>query len=274
MNSTAANEFPTVAGLTARVLAGEHGPDPKDAVATSVFWVQHGTRLAGASVTYRNRYLLVRVGPAFGACAVEEGALAPDDCYATSGASVAELLRSESPALRTAALDAYLAAMTPHRDDPRATAVALPAGTPERRAAARDAAVAGLLDFTPGAMVALIGVVNPLVAAIRQRGGEPLPCDLAMRTTAWGDPVTTDMHEVLARANAVIATGMTLGNGSFDAILAHCAGTGTPLAVYAQTGSAIAREFLGAGLTALSAEPFPFSQFSAEQTALYRYHEG
>ncbi|MEW2635461.1 phytanoyl-CoA dioxygenase family protein [Streptomyces sp. NPDC048389] len=135
----------------------------------------------------------------------------------------------------------------------------------------RDAAVAGLLDIAPGTEVALIGVVNPLVAAIREQGGVPLPCDLNLRTTNWGDPVTDDMHQVLTDADAVIATGMTFSNGSFDVILEHCRKHATPLAVYAQTGSAVARAFLGAGLTALSAEPFPFSQFSADATALYRY---
>jgi len=69
----------------------------------------------------------------------------------------------------------------------------------------------------------------------------------------------------------VVATGMTLSNGTFDPILDHCRTREVPLVVYAQTGSAVSRAFLGAGVTALSAEPFPFSQFSAEPTTLYRY---
>ncbi|MCX4779279.1 DUF364 domain-containing protein [Streptomyces sp. NBC_01264] len=76
---------------------------------------------------------------------------------------------------------------------------------------------------------------------------------------------------VLERAQAVVATGMTLSNGTFDTILERCRSRGVPLVVYAQTGSAVARAFLGSGVTALSAEPFPFSQFSAEETVLYRY---
>ncbi|MFD7093638.1 Rossmann-like domain-containing protein, partial [Streptomyces xanthophaeus] len=116
-----------------------------------------------------------------------------------------------------------------------------------------------------------IGVVNPLVAAIRERGGVPLLCDFNLKTSQWGDPVTTDMHEVLERAQAVVATGMTLSNGSFDTVLERCRTRGVPLVVYAQSGSAVARAFLGAGVTALSAEPFPFSQFSADPTTLYRY---
>ncbi len=79
------------------------------------------------------------------------------------------------------------------------------------------------------------------------------------------------MDQVLAEADAVVATGMTLVNGSFDRIIEHCRKQSLPLVVYAQTGSAVARAFLGAGVTALSAEPFPFSQFSADATTLYRY---
>ncbi|MEW2378028.1 DUF364 domain-containing protein [Micromonospora sp. NPDC047812] len=257
--------------LVTAVLDGRHGPDPASLVATSVFWVHHGTRLTGGNTTYRNQYVLARVGTAIGACAFAAGDVDPAVCLEYSGAPVAQLLTDAPPAVRVATLDAYLAHVRPHRDSD-AEPVVLPAGTPEARAQARDAAVAGLLDVTPGAKVALIGVVNPLVAAIRQRGAECLPCDLTLRTTQWGDPVTPDMRDVLDVADAVVATGMTIGNGTFDKILHTCHHRGVPLVVYAQTASAVARHFLGAGVTALSAEPFPFSQFSAERTVLYRYH--
>jgi hypothetical protein len=202
---------------------------------------------------------------------VEAGEVDPATCADASGRSLAALLTDAPPALRLAALDAYLAELRPHRDSPEAEPVTLPAGSPEVRARARDAAVAGLLDVPPGAKVALIGVVNPLVAAIRDRGAVCLPCDRNLRVTQWGDPVSDSAAEVLAAADAVVATGMTLGNGSFDQILRHCRDRSVPLVVYAQTGSAVARAFLGAGVTALSAEPFPFSQFSADPTVLYRY---
>ncbi|MFH9015421.1 Rossmann-like domain-containing protein [Streptomyces sp. NPDC017943] len=257
--------------LLAAVLAGEHGPRPADLVATSVFWVHHGTRLAGGNTTYLNQYVLVRLGDSFGGCAFEAGEVDPSICRDASGTSVDTLLREAPKPLRIATLDAYLSSVRPHREAQEAEPVTLPAGTPETRALARDAAIAGLLDIDAGAKVALIGVVNPLVAAIRERGGDPLLCDFNLRATQWGDPVTDDMHEVLDTADAVVATGMTLSNGSFDTVLTRCRERGVPLVVYAQTGSAVARAFLGRGVTALSAEPFPFSQFSAEPTTLYRY---
>ncbi|WP_433548660.1 Rossmann-like domain-containing protein [Streptomyces sp. CA-294286] len=264
----------SVPELQQAVLDGAFGPDPRELAVTSAFWLHHTTRLAGSEVTYRNHYLLLRSGAAFGACSFEAGDLEPDFCADVSGHTLDTLIRHASAPVRVAALDAYLGRVRPHRDDPAAETLALPTGTPETRAQARDAAVAGLLDIEAGAKVALIGVVNPLVAAIREQGGVPLPCDFNLRTTHWGDPVTTDMAEVLAAADAVVATGMTLSNGSFDRIVEHCRKQDVPLVVYAQTGSAVARAFLGAGVTALSAEPFPFSQFSADETTLYRYRAG
>ncbi|OLF18552.1 Rossmann-like domain-containing protein [Actinophytocola xanthii] len=259
--------------LIAGVLAGEHGPRPSTMDATSVFWLHHGTRLAGGNTTYRNQYLLVRCGRSFGACAFEADEVDPSICLEASGRSVGDLLRDGPLPLRIAALDAYLATVRPHREAPDAEPVSLPAGTPEVRARARDAAITGLLDIATGARVALIGVVNPLVAAIRERGGVCLPCDLNLPATQWGDTVTSEMSEVLEDADAVVATGMTLGNGTFDEIVRRCRERAVPLVVYAQSGSAVARAFLGAGVTAVSAEPFPFSQFSADVTTLYHYRQ-
>jgi hypothetical protein len=264
-----------VAELTEAVLNGQQGGEPAEMTVTSAFWLHHTTRLRGAPVTYRNYYLLVRVGESFGACSFEPGEFDPDICAQLSGHQLDELIRSGPAAVRIAALDAFLAEVEPHHvaaERGRARPVELPAGTPDTRARARDDAVAGLLDIRPDMKVALIGVVNPLVAAINDRGAECLPCDFNLRRTASGQAVTRDMNEVLDRADAVIATGMTLGNESFDVLLDRCREQETPLAIYAQTGSAVARAFVGAGVSALSAEPFPFSQFSARPTMLYCYY--
>ena len=261
----------SVAELTEAVRSGAYGADPKDVNVTSAFWLYHTTRLAGSGTTYHNHYLVLRAGDSFGASSFEAGELAPGLCENASGHSLDKLLGHESVPVRTAALDACLALARPHRDAAEAEPVHLPAGTPEERARARDASIAGLLDIRRGARVALIGVVNPLVEAVRERGGVCLPCDLNLRATQWGEPVADDMTEVLADADAVVATGMTLSNGTFDLILEHCREQDLPLVVYAQTGSAVARAFLSSGVTAVNAEPFPFSQFSADPTVMYRY---
>jgi putative heavy-metal chelation protein len=262
----------SVAVLTESVLAGERGPAPADLSVISAFWLHHTTRLPGADVTYRNYYVLLRVGEVFGACSFEPGELDPAYCEEASGLSLDNLIGDAPLPVRIAALDAYLAAVEPHHVAPDAEEIVLPAGTPDVRARARDAAVAGLLDVRPGAKVALIGVVNPLVDAITERGGICLPCDFNLARTASGLPVSRDMTAVVDAADAVVATGMTLSNGSFDVLLDRCREQSKPLAVYAQTGSAVVRAFLGSGVTALSAEPFPFSQFSSRPTSLYRYH--
>ncbi len=189
----------SVPELQQAVLDGAYGPLPQELAVTSAFWLHHTTRLAGSQVTYRNQYLLLRSGDAFGACSFEAGEVAPDFCADASGHTLDTLVRHESAPVRIAALDAYLGRVQPHRSAANAETVILPTGTPEERAQARDAAVAGLLDIAPGAKVALIGVVNPLVAAIREQGGTPLPCDFNLRTTNWGDPVTDDMDQVWPR---------------------------------------------------------------------------
>jgi hypothetical protein len=263
----------TVAALTAAVLAGSHGPLPSELDVTSAFWLHNTTRLPGADVTYRNYYVLLRVGEVFGACSFEEGEVDSDYCAEASGRPLSDLLADGPLPVRIAALDAYLANVEPHHLSAQAEEVILPAGTPDIRARARDAAVAGLLDVSDGSKVALIGVVNPLVDAITALGGTCLPCDFNLRETASGLPVSRDMTEVIDAADAVVATGMTLSNGSFDTLLDRCLQQLKPLAIYAQTGSAVARAFLGSGVTALSAEPFPFSQFSARPTSLYRYRQ-
>lgn len=264
----------STAELAEAALAGAYGRDPAETTVTSAFWLHHTTRLAGGGATYHNHYLLLRAGLAFGACAFEAGELPPHFCESASGRPLGDLLQDENAPVRTAALDAFLAGTAPHGEAAGAERIVLPAGTPEVRARARDAAIAGLLGTGPGTRVALIGVVGPLAAAIREQGGVLLPCDLNLRVTDDDRPVTDDMTAVLPAAEAVVATGMTIGNGTFDLILGHCREQGVPLVVYAQTGSAVAREFLGAGVTALCAEPFPFSQFSADPTPLYRYAAG
>lgn len=257
--------------LIRAVLRGELGPDPADQHAVGAFWVRQSTQFPGTDHKYRNHYLVLRVGAGFGGCCLELDQLPSEVAEELSGRSVAELLADTRAPVRVAALDAYLSSACPHRDDPRAAPMLLPHGTPLQRAEARDRAIAGLLEIAPSQRVGLIGVVNPLVAAIRAQGGTCLPCDFNMRTTADGTPVTRDMQPVLEQADMIVATGMTLGNGSFDLILAAVRRRGIPFVVYAQTGSAIAPRFLGHGVTGVSAEPFPFSQFSADPTPIHLY---
>ncbi|NHZ77799.1 hypothetical protein F2P44_00565 [Massilia sp. CCM 8695] len=234
-------------------------------------WISQSTRFPGTQQTYRNYYLVLRVGAAFGACCIERDALDPTIAPALAGSSVADLLADPRLPVRIATLDAYLNAVRPPRESALAQAMLLPAGAPPVRAVARDNAIAALVSIKPGQRVGLIGVVNPLVDAIARHGGICLPCDFNMDRTQSGLEVARDMLPILEQADMIIATGMTLSNGSFDEILMAARRRGIPLIVYAQTGSGIIPRFLGDGVSAVCAEPFPFSQFSADPTSVYLY---
>lgn len=264
----------SVADLVNDVLSGKYGPNPETLFVVGAFWIRQSTQFPGTQQKYRNYYLLVRVGASFGACCVERDQLDSAVAEELSGQSVAALLADTRLPVRIAALDAYLSAVLPHREAAHASLMMLPSGAPPVRAVARDEAIASLLTLKPGQRVGLIGVVNPLVAAIQQHGAICLPCDFNMERTQDGLPVTKDMQSVLEQADVIIATGMTLSNGSFDLILAAAREREIPLIVYAQTGSGIVPRFLGNGVAAISAEPFPFSQFSADPTPIYLYRAG
>ena len=264
-------ECNTVAQLVEQVLGGRLGPDPASLLVAGSFWVRQATRFPGTEQRYSNHYLLLRVQDAFGACCIERDQLDAGVADELAGHSIAALLNDARLPVRIAALDAYLAVVRPHREAHEATDVTLPRGTPLERALARDEAIASLLDVKPGQVVGLVGVVDPLVAAIQQRGAVCMPCDFNKQRTHEGLAVVQDMQELLDRADAIVATGMTLSNGSFDKIVEAARRRGIPLVIYGQTGSAIAPCFLGRGVHAVSAEPFPFSQFSAEPSTLYLY---
>jgi uncharacterized protein (DUF4213/DUF364 family) len=131
--------------------------------------------------------------------------------------------------------------------------------------------VIGLLNLKPGRRVALIGVVNSLIQALREREADCLPCDFNITRTEWGDPVYQRWQEVVDIADAVLATGMTLSNATFDPLLSRAQERGIPVVVYAQTGSAIVPRFLGHGVSAVSAEPFPFFSLHGDPTTIYLY---
>lgn len=260
-----------VAGLIEDVQCGKYGPLPETMHVVGASWISQSTRFPGTTQTYRNYYLLLRVGAAFGACCIERDSLEPSIAPSLAGCSVADLLDDARLPVRIAALDAYLNAVMPACDSAQAHPMLLPFGAPPVRAVARDNAISTLVAIQPGQRVGLIGVVNPLVDAITKQGGICLPCDFNMERTQSGLEVSRDMLPILETADMIIATGMTLSNGSFDKIVAAARLRGIPLIVYAQTGSGIIPRFLGDGVAAVCAEPFPFSQFSADPTSVYLY---
>ncbi|MFD7626021.1 Rossmann-like domain-containing protein [Streptomyces sp. NPDC059851] len=259
-----------------RVRAGAYGLDPAHERISLAFTTAQAVRHEGRSSGYRNEVLSVRLGAAVGSCAVEPGALpagALDDCV---GATIADLLGHPLLPVRIAALDAYLAHVRPHTPEYGARPHPLPAGSSLSRSMARARAVVDLLPIDasgPGERrpVLVVGVVNSLLEQLRSRSRNYLPCDLKGGTTEWGEPVLTDAAAHLERCGAVLASGMTLGNGSFQGLLDHAAATGKPLVMFAQTGSAVLPRFLGAGVSAVSAEPYPFFWLDGGPGVIHRY---
>lgn len=184
---------------------------------------------------------------------------------------MAALLAHPLLPVRVAALDAYLMDVMPHTPAHGAQPVAIPAGSSLERSQARAAAVTDLLDLEPGSTVLVVGVVNSLLAELRSRGLTGIPCDLKGGTTEWGEPITPDALGEIGRCDAVLASGMTLGNGTFDPLRLRSQEHGTPLVMFAQTGSAVLPRFLGAGVTAVCAEPYPFFWLDGGPGIIHRY---
>ncbi|PNG21300.1 Rossmann-like domain-containing protein [Streptomyces cahuitamycinicus] len=257
--------------LMARARAGELGPDPAALRIAVAFTTRQAVRHTGRGTGYRNEVLSLRLAEAVGSCAVEPGTLpdsAVEDCV---GVDLARLLEHPLLPVRVAALDAYLMHVTPHTPDNGARPVSLPAGTSLEKSRARARAVVELLDLPPGATVLVIGVVNSLLEALRSRGMAYVPCDLKGGATEWDEKVVTDASAEAGRCDALLVSGMTLGNGTFEPLREHALRNGKQLVMFAQTGSAVLPRLLGHGVSAVCAEPYPFFWLDGGPGTLYRY---
>lgn len=256
--------------LRQSILNGEWGPLPDSLPVTGSAYIYQTTQFPSSATKYHNYYLLLRSESYFGACSHTADQLDIGIAGRLSGLPLDVVLRDERLPIQIAAMDVYLGVVRPHTEH-CSKIVDIPAGTPIQKAKCRDRLIADMAGITPTQNVALIGVVNPLVEAIKERGGTCFPCDLQLEATQWGDVVEKDMEKVLDCVDNVICTAMTLSNGTFDRIVERVRERQIPLTVYAQTGSAVVASFIGRGVTALIAEPFPFTQFNAGSTQLYCY---
>ncbi|MEV4867923.1 DUF364 domain-containing protein [Streptomyces syringium] len=256
--------------LEQRVRAAEFGPPPQDARISVAFTTSQAVRHDGRSGGYRNEVLSLRLGEAVGSCAVEPGTLPAAAIEECVGASVATLLAHPVQAVRVAALDAYLMHVAPHTPAHGASPWPLPAGSSLHKSRARARGVVDLLGAAPG-RVLVVGVVNSLLEALRARDVDYVPCDLKGGTTEWGERIRTDALAELPGCDAVLASGMTLGNGTFEALREHAARHDKPLVMFAQTGSAVLPRLLGAGVGAVCAEPYPFFWLDGGPGVIHRY---
>ncbi|MGW0949011.1 Rossmann-like domain-containing protein [Streptomyces sp. NPDC002623] len=257
--------------LVARVRAGELGPDPAAQRIAVAFTTRQAVRHEGRGTGYRNEVLSLRLGAAVGSCAVEPGTLSDRAVEECVGANVAHLLEHPLLPVRVAALDAYLMHVAPHVPQNGARSVPLPAGTSLERSRARAKAVVALLELPPGATVLVVGVVNSLLEELRSRGLGYVAGDLKGGLTEWGEAVVTDALAAAGRCDALLVSGMTLGNGTFEPLRRHALAHGKQLVMFAQTGSAVLPRFLGHGVSAVCAEPYPFFWLDGGPSTVHRY---
>lgn len=257
--------------LVQLVRTGAFGPDPAALRIAVAFTTRQAVRHEGRGGGYRNEVLSLRLAEAVGSCAVEPGHLPDSAVEECVGEDVARLLEHPLPPVRVAALDAYLMHVLPHTPDHGATPVPLPAGSSLEKSRARAKAVAALLDLPPGATVLVVGVVNSLLEALRSRGLRYVPCDLKGGATEWGEPVLPDALAAAGRCDALLVSGMTLGNGTFEPLRRHALAHGKQLVMFAQTGSAVLPRLLGQGVSAVCAEPYPFFWLDGGPGVVHRY---
>ncbi|QUH04734.1 hypothetical protein HUO13_31700 [Saccharopolyspora erythraea] len=254
--------------LVRLVLDGRISPAIADATTSLGFLTQQGVRHASRECSYRNHVLSLRVEDAVGSCAVEPGELAEEVVLDCVGTPVRELLHHPSAAVRTAALDAFLMWTGPHAR--RAEEVVIGRGNSLHKSVQRARSVVGLIPGKPE-RVLVVGVVNSLLQQLRERGCGYVPCDRKGGVTEWGEPIATDANAALDGCDAVLASGMVVGNGTFQPLLEHARATGKPFVLFAQTASAVLPWFIGSGVTAVSAEPYPFFWLDGGPTSIYRY---
>lgn len=263
--------FKNIEALRLAIVGEKFGKEIRDTHITGASYIYQTTQFQGTMLKYKNYYVLARVDSYFGACAHEREQLDLDLANEISGNLAKEVLNTKYLPIRIAVMDAFLGNIFSHKKNSTET-VLIQEGTPIEKANSRDKLIAKLANIKSGEKIALIGVVEPLVKAIKDQGGICLPCDYNLTTTSDGQVVESDMEVVLEKADKIISTAMTLSNGTFDRLLEVAREKDLPFIVYAQTGSAIIAQFVGQGVTALLAEPFPFTQFSGGKTEVYLYY--
>lgn len=264
----------TVEKLIEDAKTGRLGPSPHELAVPYAFSTLQRSRHPGWQSSYANYVAHLRAARSLGSCFFEPGQLDQAAIEACVGATLGTLLDHAALPIRIAALDAYLAEVFPHEEMARrrlAAPITLPAGTTIEKMHARTDAVLDLLSPRPGQTVAMIRVVNTLVHGLRRRSVSYLLCDFNAQPNEWGDRVYTSMENVLDRADLILATGMTLSNGSSDRLLDHARRAGTRLTVFAQTGSFVVPRFLGHGVGGVSSEPYPFLWVTGGPSVIYHY---
>lgn len=269
MTATSGGTPRSLAGLFELAEAGQLGSGDDRTMVSLGFVTQQGVRHADRDSFYRNQVLSLRVADAVGSCAMEPGTASDDLIFDCIGQQVSALFRHPESAVRVAALDAYLQCLYPHHE--HGEEVRIKRGDSLRKSLGRARSVVELLPAVRRQRVLVIGVVNSLLREISTRGGSYVACDYKGGETEWGEPIITDATQRIDECDAILASGMVVGNDTFGYLLEHARRTNKPFVLFAQTASAILPWFQPSGVTAVSAEPYPFFWLDGAASSIYRY---
>lgn len=182
-------------------------------------------------------------------------------------------LTDVEPVVRVAALDAGYRAIS--QPDETVTITGSPRIKAIQRAAIIRDEVLRLRPAPGRSRVHMVGAVGSIIHELRVAGCEVTASDLdpsVVGSEIAGVVVesSASAEDSLARADVVTITGMTLVNGSYDAVL-DSAATCKKL-VLAQTGSGLGRALIASGVDSVLAEPFPAYMFPSP-TVIERYRK-
>lgn len=190
-------------------------------------------------------------------------------CQGMVGKCAFDVLEEVLPvATKVAVVDAILAG-----DAGLTTARLHMDGRPSEKATWRAGVIADAVasvGLEPGSTVLNVGAVSEVIRALKRRAYRVLASDMDPSIVGQSIDGTLvqsgDLNSLLLRdADIALVTGMTLTNGSFAEIQRECVHRGTPIALFAETGSAIAETMARQGSIALAiAEPFPFYVFQGK----------
>lgn len=126
-----------------------------------------------------------------------------------------------------------------------------------------------------------VGVVGDFLAQLQQRGGMRVLASDYYQGIVGKRPagVLVDHGsrtlELVAEADVAVVTGMSLANGTLDAIIDAAATSHTALVVFAETGAHFGREYCRAGIDVVVGEPLPFylSGSGVSTLEVFRRHD-
>jgi hypothetical protein len=220
----------------------------------------------GARSEYEYSFALVLCGDKLGCCYIEREIALPGGWLGAD----ARLAWSDAPEWDLALLDALGPSIIRQPVWTRRLT-----GSPMVKRAARAKLICDVVAAlgqdsspTPGTNIVNIGAVGALLMELQGRGFSVRACDLDPRLVGQriGEVLiepSSPTSSLIAGAQYILVTGMTLTNNTLDEIVQEASASGAQVIIYGQTGHGFV-ELLDLGVTALVSERFPPYVFAGE----------